>query len=155
MTRRMVLALLALVGVFLSLYLTLYKAGLIGTLQCAVGSCEKVQSSRWALFLGLPVAAWGLGFYLVALGLSLAGLQGRFADSRGIAIGLAVLTGWGLLFSAWLTYLELFVIEAICQWCVVSAVIVLVMFVLAMLDAGPEARGPGAGTELLEEPASR
>jgi uncharacterized membrane protein len=155
MTRRMVLALLALVGVFISLYLTLYKAGLIGNLACAVGSCEKVQSSRWAFFLGLPVAAWGLGFYLTALGLAMAGLQERLADSRGITIALAALTGWGVLFSGWLTYLELFVIEAICQWCVVSAVIVLVMFGLAMLDLRPEGRGPRPSGELLEEPASR
>ena len=155
MTRRMLFALLALVGVFVSLYLTLYKAGLIGSLACAVGSCEKVQSSRWALFLGLPVAAWGLGFYLVALGLAIAGLQDRFAESRGITIALAVLTGWGVVFSGWLTWLELFVIEAICQWCVVSAVIVLVMFVLALLDLRPEARGPAPAGDLLEEPASR
>ena len=126
--------LLAFIGVFVSTYLTLYKFGYIGSLQCAVGSCETVNTSRWATFLGLPVAAWGLGFYVAALALVFVGIQERYADSRAVALALVVLTGWGVLFSSWLTYLELFVIDAICIWCVTSAVIVLVMFAVSVLD---------------------
>lgn len=125
---------LAFIGVFVSTYLTLYKFGYIGSLQCAVGSCETVNTSRWATFLGLPVAAWGLGFYVSALALVLAGIQERYADSRGVALALVALTGWGVLFSGWLTYLELFVIDAICIWCVTSAVIVLVMFAISLAE---------------------
>jgi uncharacterized membrane protein len=130
----MLIALLALCGVFLSLYLTLYKAGMIGTLACGTGECETVQLSRWATFLGLPVAAWGVAFYLAVLALSLLGVQERFADSRGFALGLVLVTGWGVLFSLWLTYLELFVIHAICRWCVGSALMTVVLFVLAVMD---------------------
>jgi uncharacterized membrane protein len=130
----MLTALVALVGLFVALYLTLYKAGLIGTLACGAGSCETVQLSRWATFLGLPVAAWGSAYYAVVFALALAGIQERWADSRRVALALLVLTGWGVLFSAWLTYLELFVIDAICRWCVVSAVIALVLFALALWD---------------------
>ena len=126
--------LLAFIGVFVSTYLTLYKLGYIGSLQCAVGSCETVNTSRWATFLGLPVAAWGLGFYVAALALVFVGIQERYADSRAVALALVALTGWGVLFSGWLTYLELFVIDAICIWCVTSAVIVLVMFAISVLD---------------------
>jgi len=125
---------LAFIGVFVSTYLTLYKFGYIGSLQCAVGSCETVNTSRWATFFGLPVAAWGLGFYVAALALVFVGIQERYADSRGVALALVALTGWGVLFSGWLTYLELFVIDAICIWCVTSAVIVLVMFAVSVLD---------------------
>lgn len=134
MTRRMLTALIALVGVFVSLYLTLYKLGVIGTLACGTGSCETVQLSRWGDFLGLPVAAWGVGFYVVVLVLAVAGLQDRFADSRPIALALLVVTGWGVLFSGWLTYLELAVIRAICRWCVFSAALTVVLFVLASVD---------------------
>ena len=134
MSKRMLIALLALCGVFLSLYLTLYKAGMIGTLACGTGECETVQLSRWATFLGLPVAAWGVAFYLAVLALSLLGVQERFADSRGFALGLVLVTGWGVLFSLWLTYLELFVIHAICRWCVGSALMTVVLFVLAVMD---------------------
>jgi uncharacterized membrane protein len=130
----MMLGTLALIGVFVSTYLTLYKVGYIGTLQCAVGSCETVNTSRWATFLGLPVAAWGLGFYVVALALAFMSVQERYADSRKMAVALAVLTGWGTVFSGWLTYLELFVIHAICIWCVTSACIVLVMFLVSLAD---------------------
>ena len=130
----MMVGLLAFIGVFVSTYLTLYKFGYIGSLQCAVGSCETVNTSRWATFLGLPVAAWGLGFYVAALALVFVGIQERYADSPAVALALVALTGWGVLFSGWLTYLELFVIDAICIWCVTSAVIVLVMFAISVLD---------------------
>lgn len=134
MTRRMLTALVALIGLFVALYLALYKAGVIGTLACGTGGCETVQLSRWATFLGLPVAAWGVGYYAAAFALAFAGVQERWADSRRISLALLVLTGWGVLFSAWLTYLELFVIHAICRWCVVSAVLAVVLFALALWD---------------------
>jgi uncharacterized membrane protein len=130
----MLIGTFAFAGVFLSIYLTLYKLGYIGELQCAVGSCETVNTSRWATFLGLPVAAWGLGFYVATLGLVLLGIQERYADSRAVSLALVGLTGWGVLFSGWLTYLELFVINAICMWCVISAIMVAIMFVISLAD---------------------
>ena len=75
MKARMVIALLSLVGTFVALYLTLYKVGIIGQLSCSVGSCEAVNTSQWAVFLGVPVAAWGLGAYIVMLCLALAGIS--------------------------------------------------------------------------------
>ena len=130
----MFVGVLAFIGVFLSTYLTLYKLGYIGELQCAVGSCETVNTSRWATFLGLPVAAWGLGFYVSTLALVFVGIQERYADSRAISLALVAMTGWGVLFSGWLTYLELFVIDAICMWCVISAGLVAIMFVVSLAD---------------------
>ena len=134
MTRRMLTALVALVGLFVALYLALYKMGLIGTLACGTGGCETVQLSRWAVFLGLPVATWGVGYYALVLVLAIASLQDRWAVSRGLGLALVIVTGWGVLFSTWLTYLELFVINAICRWCVVSAILALLLFVLVLWD---------------------
>ena len=134
MNKRMLVALVALAGVFVALYLTLYKLGYIGTLACAVGSCETVQTSKWATFLGFPVGGWGVGYYLFVLALAIVGLSGRFADSRGLSQILVGVTAFGMLFSFWLTYLELFVIHAICQWCVISAVLATLLFVLSWLD---------------------
>lgn len=130
----MLTALVALAGFFVALYLALYKAGIIGTLACGAGGCETVQFSRWAMLFGFPVAVWGVGFYALVLALALAMLQDRWSDSRGLSLALLLLTGWGVLFSAWLTYLELFVIHAICRWCVVSAVLAAVLFALAFRD---------------------
>ena len=134
MTKRMLAALIALVGLFVALYLTLYKVGVIGELTCSIGSCEAVQTSRWSTFLGLPVAAWGLAFYTSVLALALAGLTERYEDSRQLALGMLALTAWGALFSLWLTYLELFVIRAICQWCVISALLAVGLTVVSYLD---------------------
>jgi uncharacterized membrane protein len=66
--------------------------------------------------------------------LAIAGTQRRFEGSPGLAKTIAIVTGWGLLFTIWLTYLELFVIHAICRWCVGSAAMTLLLFGLAMWD---------------------
>jgi uncharacterized membrane protein len=134
MTKRMIVATLALAGIFVALYLFLYKIGVVGNLNCSIGSCETVNLSRWSIFLGAPVAAWGVGFYAVMFVLSVASLQDRYAYSAGMSKLLALASGGGFLFTIWLTYLELLVIHAICQWCVISAIIVTMMFVIAMAD---------------------
>ncbi len=130
----MLAALLALVGLLVAVYLTLYKLGVIGELVCAAGSCETVQTSRWAVFLGAPVAAWGVGYYVVVLAMAIAGTTERWEDSNALSRALVIVTAWGALFSIWLTSLELFVIHAICQWCVGSATIAVALFIVALLD---------------------
>lgn len=130
----MLLALMAMAGVGIATYLTLYKTGAIGQLACSVGSCETVNTSRWSQLAGLPVAAWGLGFYVLVLAVCLAGVQSRWSESVIVSKALVGLTAWGVLFSGWLTYLELFKIHAICVWCVTSAVLVCVMFLVAILE---------------------
>jgi uncharacterized membrane protein len=130
----MLMAMISLAGLFIGIYLTLYKLGFIGTLVCGVSSCEKVQSSRWSEFIGVPVATWGGGFYAMMLVLTMASLQERFAESRGLSLAMFVLAGWGLLFTAWLNYLEGFVLHAWCMWCIISACLVVVLFLLAWLD---------------------
>ena len=154
MTKRMLAALIALVGLFVALYLTLYKIGAIGELTCSIGSCETVNTSRWSLFLGLPVAAWGLGYYALVFGLALLGLSERRADSRALALGMVTLTGWGALFSLWLTYLELFVIHAICQWCVISAVLAIELRVVCYLHRRKFASMPEEETPSPDLPAT-
>jgi uncharacterized membrane protein len=130
----MIVAALALAGIFVSLYLTLYKVGIIGELSCSIGSCETVNTSKWSRFLGLPVAAWGLLFYLDVFAIALVSTFPRFEDERLLSLVLVAEAAVGVLFSAWLTYLELFVIHAICVWCVTSAAIVTVILLVAIAD---------------------
>ncbi len=130
----MLIAVLAVVGLFVSLYLTLYKLGYIGTLSCSIGSCETVNTSRYSRLLGAPVAAWGVGFYVVMLGISVAGSMPAYETCRRVSRLLLVASTGGLLFSAYLTSLELFVIHAICMWCVISAILVAAIFVLSLLE---------------------
>jgi uncharacterized membrane protein len=129
---RMGIAVLALVGLLIAAYLTLFKLGFMGAIQCSIGGCEKVQASRWAEFLGYPVAAWGVGAYAAILALALLGLQPRFSEARWVALGLFALAAVGVVFSAYLTYLEAFVIHAWCQWCVVSAILITLIFLLSI-----------------------
>ncbi|HYN81442.1 MAG TPA: vitamin K epoxide reductase family protein [Gemmatimonadaceae bacterium] len=151
MTKRMIVATLSLAGIFVALYLLLYKLGIVGNLACSIGSCETVNLSKWATFLGAPVAAWGVGFYIVMFVLALASLQDRYAESVGMSKILALVSGSGFAFSAWLTYLELFVIQAVCQWCVVSAVIVTIIVIFALLDLRDRSSVAGLDSSTLQD----
>ena len=130
----MIVAALALAGIFISLYLTLYKLGVIGELSCSIGSCETVNTSQWSRFLGLPVAAWGLLFYLDVFVIAVVGTMPRFEFEPVISYVLVAEAAVGVLFSAWLTYLELGVIHAICIWCVTSACIVTLILLTSIAD---------------------
>jgi uncharacterized membrane protein len=130
----MVVAALALAGIFISLYLTLFKLGVIGELTCSIGSCETVNTSRWSTFLHLPVAAWGLLFYAEVFVISMLGTMPRFENEPFVSLILVVESAFGVLFSGWLTYLELAVIHAICIWCVTSAAIVVAILLVSIAD---------------------
>jgi uncharacterized membrane protein len=134
MIYRMTAALLSLAGLFISAYLYLYKIGRIGTLACGAGECDTVQQSPWSQFAGFEVALIGMAGYAVLLALSLAALQPSLSAQRWPANLLIVLAGFGVVFTLYLTYLELFVIHAICRWCVASAVIIGAIFLVALLD---------------------
>lgn len=120
---------LALVGLFVSVYLWLYHLGYYGVILCGTGSCEVVQTSKYANFLGIPVPALGTGWYLVmtVVGFMLAAGQ---AETSGPGKLAAVFATGGLAFSVYLTAVELFILHAICWWCVVSAVLTVAIFVL-------------------------
>jgi uncharacterized membrane protein len=130
----MSIAALALIGAFVALYLTMYKVGVIGHLACGLGGCERVNTSKWSIFVGAPVAAWGVGFYVTTFIVAVVGTSARYAQRPGVSYLLAAMSLVGVVFSAWLTYLELYVIDAICKYCVSSAVIVTLIFIVSVAD---------------------
>jgi uncharacterized membrane protein len=134
MIHRMTAALLSLTGLFISAYLYLYKLGKIGSLACGTGGCETVQWSPWSRVAGIEVSLVGVLGYASLLVLCLAALQPTMVHRREPALLLAVLSGIAVLFTLYLTYLELFVIHAICRWCVASGVVIVGIFVLSLLD---------------------
>jgi len=136
---RMIISLLAMIGLSVALYMWAYAAGLTGPVLCSVGDCEAVQNSEYAHLGGVPVAAFGVVGYLALLVVSFLGLQPRFGDSRAIPRLLVLGAFIGVAFSAYLTYLEAFVILAWCQWCVSSAIIMVLVF----LSSIPEFRRMG------------
>lgn len=130
----MAIALLCLAGLFISLYLWLFKLGVVGTMTCGTGGCETVQLSPQSIFAGVEVALIGVVGYAVLLGVAVFGTLPAQADARGPALALTALSGGAVLFTVYLKYLEFFVIGAVCQWCVASAVIILLVFLLSLTD---------------------
>jgi len=122
---------LSVIGLGISLYLTYMYT----TDQVAIcfgsGGCEAVQYSPYAWIFGIPIPGLGAAAYVLLI--LLAAVAGRPGGSQGFwLLALFGVSLIGLLFSAYLTALELFVIHAICIWCVASAVIQLIIFLLAL-----------------------
>ncbi len=115
---------LALLGLAISVYLTYVHYAGIEPVCSGISDCERVQTSDSAELVGIPVAVLGIAGYLAIL----VSLRTRVEVT-------ALLSYLALAFSAYLTWAELFKIDAICQWCVGSALITLVIAVLATVRA--------------------
>ena len=130
---------LTLAGIAIAAYLTyVHYEGLSPV--CTTGGCERVQASSYSEVGPIPVALLGLiGYVLILASLFVRGDVGRALTF--------MLTLSGFAFSLYLTYLEVFVIDALCQWCLASAVVMAALFVTAMVrllrPAGPGRPAPG------------
>jgi uncharacterized membrane protein len=136
-------ALLALAGIAVATYIAIAESG-GGAPKCLAGGtgCETVAESRYSHLAGINVAVIGIAGYALLLAAAvLPGDAGRFGGF------LTALVGFG--FSAYLTYLELFVIDAICQWCVVSAVLMTLSLAVAATRAFAYT-GRGLGTPQIQ-----
>lgn len=123
---------LALAGIIDSAVLhRLDAAGTVGKICEATGfgECEAVLTSSYSKMLGLPLTVWGLVYYSTIFWLALGSRISREARST-----LAALTGLGVVCSLWFTYLQAFVIRAWCPFCLVSALITLLAFVIALVE---------------------
>ncbi|MEO5510624.1 MAG: vitamin K epoxide reductase family protein [Longimicrobiales bacterium] len=128
---RMVIAIMALVGLMISVYTLLFKLGVVGTFACGSGACEFVQLSPFATQLGIPVPVWGLAGYGVMLVVAVLGLN-AFLHRRWVAMTLLAGGIGGFLFSAYLSYLEAYRIHAWCRWCLGSAAVATIMFLASL-----------------------
>jgi uncharacterized membrane protein len=137
---RIAAAVLALAGIGVATYIAIAESG-GGAPKCLAGGsgCETVADSKYAHLAGVNVAVIGIvGYVLVFVAAIVPGDPGRFGGF------LTALIGFG--FSLYLTYLELFVIDAICQWCVASAILMAISLAVAATRAfayaGHELGGP-------------
>ena len=124
---RLVLGALSMAGLLISAYLTwIHYMGVAPICVGGSGGCETVQTSSYATILGVPVAVVGLmGYSGLLFSASLRGAAGVYL---GFLVALV-----GTFFSAYLTYLEVFVIHAICEWCVASAAVMVAALLCAAL----------------------
>src|SRR5919201_3869432 len=104
MRQRQTIALLSLVGLFVALYLWLHALGVGGAIKCGEsGGCEVVQTSRWAVLLGQPVALYGVVGYFAILVVALASLRPAALVRHGWNQVLFTLATIGFAFTVYLT----------------------------------------------------
>jgi len=121
---RTVMGGLAAVGLAISAYLTYVHYANLQPFCTGISDCERVQTSDWSLIAGVPVALAGLiGYVAILVALRVPGEAARLATA------LIAFSGFG--YSAYLTWVELARIHAICQWCIISAVIMTGLAILA------------------------
>jgi len=151
--RKVLLLVLTLGGLFDALYLRWVYTSPSHPLICLGTGCDVVRASRYAEFWGQPVPVFGVLMYgtLLVLVLAQAWLV-PLAARQLVQETVALISGAGVAFSIYLTGLEAFVIHAWCAWCVASAIIVALIFLLAVADVRPQVPG---SVQALETEAAR
>lgn len=127
---RKIAILLASVGLLDSVYLTWIKLANQEGICAGIGSCELVNSSEYATLAGLPIALFGAGAYLLILIFLLFETRNAFLAENGLLLVFGISLA-GVLYSAYLTYVEIAVLHAICPFCVLSAVVLLALLGLS------------------------
>lgn len=127
---------LALAGIAVTSYLTYARYAHVA-ISCTSGGCETVQASSYATLLGLPVAVLGLAAYVLLLATALS------PSDTARLLG-AVLAFSAFVFSAYLLYVQLAIIGAVCDWCVVNDAVItaLTAFAVWRLRTVPAAQAP-------------
>lgn len=146
------LVLLSIIGMADSGYLlwmhgrsTALSTGRHGSAFCPAGGCTAVIQGEYSQVAGVPLAALGLVGYLMLLVLS---MLASWLNGRSSILGIVMLSGVGVSVSAYLVYLQVAVILAICSWCVLSALVMTSIFAVSVaMSCRMRSRGrlPSAG----------
>jgi uncharacterized membrane protein len=139
MLRRLhALLLLAVLGAAIASYLTYVAIWEEGNAFCTgIGDCRRVQQSQYARVAGTPVAVFGLAMYTGLLAMLALRRWRPQVLPRPLAVWTVALAAGGVIYSGYLTWLEIAIIQAICVWCVTSAAVVTAICVLALPDLRP------------------
>jgi uncharacterized membrane protein len=123
---------LSILGALDAIYLLVYK--LTGNNQMCLGNggCHNVNFSPYSVIYGIPVSVFGLAAYLVIIGIILLEPRLRLIEENGplLVFGISLA---GVAFTAYLTYLEFYVIHSVCPFCVASAIFITLIFILAII----------------------
>ena len=123
-------AIVALAGLADSIYLTVHHITAEPVPCSIVSGCETVLTSEYAEIAGIPLAAFGAAAYFAAFSLALLAIYGN----RTAWVVFGVLSTAMAMATAWLLYLQAFVIGAFCQFCLISALTTFGMFVIALIS---------------------
>ncbi|HMZ06054.1 MAG TPA: vitamin K epoxide reductase family protein [Anaerolineales bacterium] len=128
---RVLIALLV-VGLSVSIYMTIFKITGNEGMCLGSGDCSTVNASRFSEVNGIPVAVIGIGGYLAILGIVLLENRNSFLKQNGTLMVFGLSLG-GFLFTLWLVYVELVLLKAICPFCVTSQVAMTLIFIVAVI----------------------
>ena len=123
---------LALLGLAVSIYMTIFKLTNNSGMCIGNGGCETVNSSPYAEVYGIPVAGFGVGGYAMIAALLFMENRNKFLKQNEtmIVFGLTLI---GFLFTLYLIYLELAVIHALCPFCLTSQITMTILFILSII----------------------
>ncbi|MCU0511837.1 MAG: vitamin K epoxide reductase family protein [Anaerolineae bacterium] len=134
-----------LLGIAVSGYLSYVKLTEV-PMACVAGdlfNCDAVQNSIYSRFLGVPIAYLGLAMYLSLAGLLLLEKRSAFFATNGLLLRFGIaLFAW--FYSVYLVYLQVFVLEALCQWCLMHEIIMTILFAFISYELWRELGGDKA-----------
>ena len=130
--RQRAIGLLAALGSIDALYLTWIRVSDAKAACGSLGDCEAVNTSIYSEIIGIPVAMLGLAMYVLIV--VLVWLEARRPElTEWVQLAVFGLALVGLIFSGWLTYVEIEILQAICPYCVISAVLIGAIFALSVI----------------------
>ena len=126
-----IIIILALAGMAVDALLT-YNKITYSRIGCpAGGGCDIVTGSIYSEVLGIPVSLLGMGAFIFFIILALLALNGKFSEKNAFQLIIAV-SAIGLVIAAWFVYVMVYLLDAICPWCVLSHTILLAIFAISI-----------------------
>lgn len=124
-------AALAVLGLLVSIYMTIYKVTSNDSMCLGSGDCHTVNASRYSEVNGIPVAVFGVIGYLAILAAHYFENRNQFfkQNSPLMIFGMALT---GFIFTVWLIYVEVALLKALCPFCVTSQVAMTIIFIIAV-----------------------
>ena len=123
---------LAVLGLLVSIYMTIYKVTSNNSMCLGSGDCSTVNASKYSEVNGIPVAVIGVLGYAAILAVHYFENRNRFFKQNGtlIIFGMALT---GFLFTLWLIYVEVAILKALCPFCVTSQTAMTLIFIIAVI----------------------
>ena len=123
---------LVVIGLFVSVYMTIYKVTSNDALCLGSGDCSTVNASRYSEVYGIPVASVGIAGYLAILLVHWYEQRDKFFEKNGpmLIFGLALT---GFLFTVYLIYVEFSILKALCPFCLTSQFAMTIIFIISII----------------------
>ncbi len=128
---RRIMIVSAIIGLLDSIYLAYIKISHQEAICAGIGDCDVVNSSVYAEIGGFPIALLGAGAYVVLIFLLIYENREGFLEANAQLMTFGIIL-MGVLYSAYLTYIEIAVLHAICPYCVISAIVMVIMFIASI-----------------------